>query len=438
MRARGFRFASAFSTALVSIAVHASVAAAQSAGVGADPKLPAPDPQHSATKFSKVIGWPDNGAPKAPAGFKVTRFAAGLDSPRWLHVLPNGDVLVAESTTEVGPADALKLPKTIGMLQSGSTAVKSANRITLLRDTNADGAADERHVLLSELRQPFGIAFANDTLFVANTDGVLRFPYKVGDTKKIEARGQLILPLPASGYNNHWTRNLLLSRDGNSLYVSVGSASNVGEQGMDDEVMRAAIHQVGLDGSNHRIVATGLRNPVGMSIEPSSGKLWTAVNERDMLGDDLVPDYITSVTEGGFYGWPYSYWGKNPDPRLAGQGEFFIQRALTPDFAVGSHTATLGVHFTQGTALPEAYRNGAFVTQRGSWNRSALVGYKVMYVPFRDGKPAGETSDFLTGFVADQEKGEVYGRPVGTFEDQRGGLLVTDDAGNSIWRISAQ
>lgn len=438
MRACGLRFASVFSLALAFVALEASAAAAQSSGMGADPKLPAPDPQHSATKFSKVIGWPDGGGPKAPAGFKVTRFAAGLDSPRWLHVLPNGDVLVAESTTEVGAADALRLPKTIGMLQSGSTAVKSANRVTLLRDTNADGTADERHVLLTDLRQPFGIAFANDTLFVANTDGVLRFPYTVGDTKKIETKGQLILPLPASGYNNHWTRNLLLSRDGSSLYVSVGSASNVGEQGMDDEVMRAAIHQVGLDGSNHRIVATGLRNPVGMSIEPTSGKLWTAVNERDMLGDDLVPDYITSVTEGGFYGWPYSFWGKNPDPRLAGQGEFFIRRALKPDFATGSHTATLGVHFAQGTALPEAYRSGAFVTQRGSWNRSALVGYKVMYVPFKDGTPAGAAADFLTGFIADQEKGEVYGRPVGTFEDQRGGLLVTDDAGNSIWRISSQ
>ena len=421
---------------IVAIVAGGIVSAAAQDSFGPTPKLPSPDTAHAATKFSKVIGWPDDATPKAPEGFKVTRFAKDLDSPRSLHVLPNGDVIVAESNTEVSPGDALKLPKTVGMMKSGSSALKSANRVTLLRDTNNDGVADERHVLLTDLRQPFGLAFVNDTLFVANTDGVLRFPYKLGDTKKIEAKGQLILPLPASGYNNHWTRNLLLSRDGATLYVSVGSASNVGEQGMDDEVMRAAIHQVGLDGSNHRIVATGLRNPVGMSIEPATGTLWAAVNERDMLGDDLVPDYITSVKDGGFYGWPFSYWGQNPDPRLAGQGEFFIKRALTPDYATGVHTATLGIQFATAPTLPADFHNGAFVTQRGSWNRSAFTGYKVMFVPFKDGKPAGNAREFLTGFMADADKGEVHGRPVGTFEDQRGGLLVTDDAGNSIWRVA--
>jgi glucose/arabinose dehydrogenase len=293
------------SRSLIMIAAFAAgttAAAAQNAGMGADPKLPPPDTKHDATRYAKVTGWAENAAPKAPAGFKVTRFAKDLDSPRSLHVLPNGDVIVAEATTEVGAADVAKLPKTIGMVQAGSTALRSANRVTLLRDTNNDGVADERHVLLTDLKQPFGLAFLEDALFVANTDGVLRFPYKLGDTAKIGDRGQLILALPAGGYNNHWTRNLLPAKDGKSLYVSVGSASNIGEHGLEAEVGRAAIHQVALDGSNHRIIATGLRNPVGLSIEPTTGKLWTAVNERDMLGDDLVPDYITSVTEGASMG----------------------------------------------------------------------------------------------------------------------------------------
>ena len=433
-----FRSRTLRSTSLIAAIAASTVAAsAQNAGMGPDPKLPAPDEKHSATKYAKVIGWPDNGAPKAPAGFKVTRFASGLDSPRSLHVLPNGDVIVAESITEAGVADVAKPVKTVGMMQAGSTALKGANRVTLLRDTNNDGVADERHVLLTDLKQPFGLAYLNDTLFVANTDGVIRYPYKAGDTRKIEAKGQLILALPAGGYNNHWTRNLLSTRDGKSLFVSVGSGSNAGENGLDLEVGRAAIHQVSLDGADHRIVASGLRNPVGMSIEPVTGNLWTAVNERDMLGDDLVPDYITSVTVGGFYGWPFSYFGKNPDPRLAGQGEFFINRALKPDYATGPHTATLGIQFSTGTTLPAEYRGGAFIAQRGSWNRSAFSGYKVMYVPFRDGKPEGEARDFLTGFMADGEKGEVHGRPVGVFQDQRGGILVTDDAGNSIWRVAA-
>lgn len=411
---------------------------AQPAGIGADPKLPAPDQEHNATRYAKVVGWQDGAMPKAPAGFKVTRFAGELDSPRSLHVLPNGDVIVAEATTEVGIADAAKPGKTMGMARAGSTALKSANRVTLLRDTNNDGVADERHVLLTDLKQPFGLAYLDGALFVANTDGVLRFPYKMGETAKIADAGQLVMALPAGGYNNHWTRNLLPSKDGRSLYVSVGSASNVGEYGLEAEVGRAAIHQIALDGSAHRIVATGLRNPVGMSIEPVSGKLWTAVNERDMLGDDLVPDYITSVMDGGFYGWPFSYWGGNPDPRLAGQGEFFTKRALTPDYATGSHTATLGIQFTTSEALPPEYRGGAFITQRGSWNRSAFVGYKVMYVPFRDGKPAGDARDFLTGFMPDVEKGEAHGRPVGVYQDGRGGILVTDDAGNTVWRVAPQ
>jgi glucose/arabinose dehydrogenase len=403
-------------------------------GFGADPILPKPDTAHRVQNFSKVVGWPKDGAPKAPEGLKVQRFADGLDSPRSVHVLPNGDVLVAEATTTVRPKGLSA--KTPGQMRSGSAAVFSPDRVTLLRDTNGDGAADERHVLLEDLSQPFGLAFVDGTLFVANTDGLMSYPYTLGQIK-IEGKGRKLLDLPAGGYNNHWTRNLLVSRDRTKLYVSVGSASNVGEYGLDTEKGRAAIHEIGLDGSNHRIFATGLRNPVGMSLEPTTGALWTAVNERDNLGDDLAPDYITSVKDGGFYGWPFSYWGKNEDPRLKGQGKALVDTAIQPDYAVGSHTASLGLLFYTGEALPDTYRGGAFVAQRGSWNRQPFSGYKVLFVPFKDGKPSGAPQDFLTGFMGDPAKGEAFGRPVGVFQDGRGALLVTDDAGDTIWRVSA-
>lgn len=427
------RTATALAAILVAAPAFAQTVSGQP-GYGPNPILPKPDTDHRVQNFSKVVGWPKDAAPKAPDGMRVQRFADGLDSPRSVHVLPNGDVLVAEATTTVRPRGLST--KTPGQMRSGSAAAFSADRVTLLRDTNGDGVADERHVVLEDLSQPFGLAFVDGTLFVANTDGLLAYPYRLGQTK-IEEKGRKLLDLPAGGYNNHWTRNLLLSRDRTKLYVSVGSASNVGEHGLDLEKGRAAIHEIGVDGQNHRVFATGLRNPVGMSLEPTTGTLWTAVNERDNIGDDLAPDYITSVKDGGFYGWPFSYWGKNLDPRLKGQADGLAATAIQPDYAVGPHTASLGLLFYTGDALPAAYRGGAFVAQRGSWNRQPFSGYKVLFVPFKDGKPAGEPQDFLTGFMADPKKGEAFGRPVGVFQDSRGGLLVTDDAGDTIWRVSA-
>lgn len=405
------------------------------AQIGAAPALPAANPEHKATKFSRVIGWPEGATPRAPEGFAVTRFASGLESPRWLLVLPNGDVLAAEATTNV-KRGTLTDEKTAGQMRSGSAGT-SADRITLLRDADGDGVAETRRTLLARLNQPFGMALVGDHLYVANTDAILRYAFKPGD-ETIASKPETVLSLPAGGYNNHWTRNLLVSRDGRKLLVSVGSGSNVAEHGLENEVRRANILEVDLDGSGERVLASGLRNPVGMAFEPTTGALWTAVNERDMLGDDLVPDYITSVRDGGFYGWPFSYWGQNADPRLTGQGGDLVAKAIAPDYGLGSHTASLGLAFSADTAFPPAWRGGAFVAQRGSWNRSALVGYKVVYVPFADGKPSGAARDFLTGFLADPASGDAFGRPVGVFPDGKGGLLVTDDAGNSVWRVAVK
>ena len=425
-------------SALAAVLAMAGPAAAQApmpAEMGPNPRLVAPDSGHDVQKYSKVTGWPEGKAPTAPDGFSVTKFAGGLESPRWLLVLPNGDVLAAESTTNV-KRGTLTDEKTAGQMRSGSAGT-SADRVTLLRDEDGNGTAETRTTLLEGLNQPFGMALAGDHLYVANTDAVLRFPFKPGQTR-IEAKGEKLLDLPAGGYNNHWTRNLLVSSDGRKLYVSVGSGSNVAEHGIDNEVRRANILEVNLDGSGERVFASGLRNPVGMALEPRTGQLWAAVNERDMIGDALVPDYITSVKEGAFYGWPYSYWGDRADPRMKGQGADLVAKAVAPDYALGSHTASLGIAFATDEALPPAWRGGAFVTQRGSWNRSTLVGYKVIYVPFADGKPSGPPRDFLTGFLADPASGAAYGRPVGTFPDGRGGLLVTDDAGNSVWRVAVR
>ncbi len=391
---------------------------------GPDPSLPAPNLAHSAEKRAVVVGWRNGRTPKAPDGFTVRAFATGLDYPRWMHVLPNGDVLVTEARAKAAEmsADRGKGP--------------SADRITLLRDKNKDGVADERFVLVSNLNQPFGMAVAGGKLFVGNTDAVVSYPFKPGQTK-IEASPETIFALPAGGYNNHWTRNLLLTPDRRKLLVTVGSASNVGEHGLTEERNRAAIHEIELDGSEPRIVAGGLRNPIGLDYEPESGVLWTAVNERDRIGDDLVPDYITSVRDGGFYGWPYLYWGKNPDPRLESQDRNLIETSIAPDYALGAHTASMSVRFYRGEAFPEAWRKGAFVGQHGSWNRDAFSGYKVLFVPFEGGRPVGEPKDFLTGFVADESKAEVHGRPTGVEELADGSLLVTDDAGDTIWRVSA-
>jgi glucose/arabinose dehydrogenase len=399
-------------------------------------QLPAPYATESFKKFSKVIGWPKDKTPVAPTGFTVTRLADGLDNPRWMYVLPNGDVLVAESATE--RKGVKKIAAVVsGKQQSEKSGGGSANRITLLRNANGDGTFETRTVFLQNLNQPFGMLLLGNTFYVANTDGVLTFPYQTGQTK-ISVPGKKILNLPAGGYNNHWTRNLLANADGSKIYVSVGSGSNVGENGMEHEVRRAAILEINPNGSGERLYASGLRNPVGMDWAPGTNVLWTAVNERDELGDDLVPDYLTSVKRDAFYGWPYAYYGANEDPRRKGERPDLVQKAVVPDVPLGAHTASLGLVFYDGKTFPEPYRSGAYVGQHGSWNRSALSGYKVVFVPFKNGKPDGEPQDFLTGFVADPESGEVYGRPVGTATLSDGSLLVTDDAGGTIWRVSAQ
>ncbi|MEO6283596.1 MAG: sorbosone dehydrogenase family protein [Dyadobacter sp.] len=373
--------------------------------------LPAPFASKSVEKRPKEEGWPDGVTPKAPEGFTVTRYADKFNSPRWTYVAPNGDVFVAESSTK-----------------------KSADRITLLRDVNKDGKPELREIFIEKLNKPLGMLVLKNYFYVANTNGLYRYTYKEGETK-ITSKGEKILDLPAGGYNNHWTRNLLANADGSKIYVSVGSASNVADHGIAVEKRRANILQINPDGTGEKVFASGLRNPVGMDWAPGSNELWTAVNERDLLGDDLVPDYITSVKEGGFYGWPYAYFGKNEDPRRKGERPDLVAKTLVPDVPVGSHTASLGLAFYDKTKFPAKYQNGAFIGQHGSWNRSQLAGYKVVFVPFKNGKPAGKPEDFLTGFVENEEK--VYGRPVGVTVMEDGSLLVNDDSGNTIWRVTA-
>ncbi|CCH00981.1 NHL repeat-containing protein [Fibrella aestuarina BUZ 2] len=383
--------------------------------VGCDSMATLPDPYAtpSVSRPSSVVAWPMGKTPTAPAGFTVTEYARGLSYPRWTYVLPNGDVLVAQAATS-----------------------NSANRITLFRDTNKDGKPDASYAFMSGLNKPLGMAYLGGYLFIANTDGLMRYPYTSGQTK-ITTTGTKILTLPAGGYNNHWTRNVIANPAGTKLYVSVGSASNVGEYGMQYEVRRAGILEINPNGTSERIYASGLRNPVGMAWQPGTGTLWTAVNERDGLGDELVPDYITSVKDGGFYGWPYSYYGQREDPRRKGERPDLVASALVPDFALGSHTASLGLAFYDKTRFPAKYLNGAFVGQHGSWNRSTLAGYKVLYVPFVDGKPCGQPEDFLTGFIANASTRQVYGRPAGVTVMPDGALLVADDAGGRIWRVQA-
>ncbi|RRB02852.1 PQQ-dependent sugar dehydrogenase [Larkinella rosea] len=409
-----------------------SVASVEETAASTAPDLP--PPSESSTHFSKVVGWKDGQLPKAPDGFVVTEFARDLDNPRRTYVLPNGDVLVVESQTERKGVVKKVVAAVSGQAKSGASG-KSANRITLLRDANKDGKPEVRETFLEGLNQPFGVLVIGNTLYVANTDALLKFPYQTGQTR-ITAKGTSILALPAGGYNNHWTRNLLANADGSKIYISVGSGSNVGENGMENEVNRANILEINPDGTGERVFASGLRNPVGMDWAPGTQTLWTAVNERDELGDELVPDYITSVKEGGFYGWPYSYYGQHEDPRRKGERPDLVKKAMVPAVPVGSHTASLGLAFYDKTAFPEKYRNGAFVGQHGSWNRSSFAGYKVVFVPFQNGKPSGKPEDFLTGFIASDT--DVFGRPVGLSVLPDGSLLVADDAGNRIWRVSAK
>jgi glucose/arabinose dehydrogenase len=394
----------------------AAAAPGYDVGYGPDPIPVGATPTLPGIKIAKGVGWKAGEAPAAAPGLAVARFAEGLVNPRWLYRLPNGDVLVAESNFTAGPG-----------------AGPNANRITLLRDADGDGIAELKTAFKEGLNQPLGMALKGGDLFIANTNAVLRFAYKDGDTK-LKGAGKKILDLPSGGSNNHWTRNLLLKPDGSKLYVSVGSASNIAESGFDVEKGRAAIWEVNLDGSGERTFASGIRNPTGLDWNPQTGALWTVVNERDMLGDKLVPDYLTSVQDGGFYGWPYAYY-KIIDSRVQPQDEELVARALKPDYGLGSHTASLGLTFYRGDSLPAKYKNGAFVGQHGSWNSSNFVGYKVLFVPFTDGKPSGPPQDILTGFLGEGGS-DVRGRPVGVAEDKTGALLVADDFGGVIWRVT--
>ena len=408
-----------------------------SSGMGARPLLPPPDPSLiPVVHVAPARGWPPEGKPIGADGTSVAAFARDLSHPRWLYVLPNGDVLVAETNAPERPKAN---PGIKGWFfkryqKKAGGAAPSANRISLLRDADGDGVAETRTVFLSGLNSPFGMALVGDDLYVANTDAVLRFPYQAGAVQ-IAAPGVKVAELPAGPINHHWTKGLVASADGAKLYASVGSNSNVAERGLENEEGRAAIWEIDAQTGGRRIFASGLRNPVGMAWEPETGALWTAVNERDELGNDLVPDYMTSVREGGFYGWPYSYHGQHIDTRVKPPRPDLVASALAPDFALGSHTASLGLAWAGDTSLPPPFRNGMFVGQHGSWNRKPRSGYKVIFVPFAQGRPSGEVVDVLTGFV--NGRGEAMGRPVGVAIDTRGALLLADDVGNVIWRVTS-
>jgi glucose/arabinose dehydrogenase len=405
--------------------------------IGPNPALPPPKPETQTVKFSTAGTWPAGKTPTAPQGFLVQRVGDKLVSPRWIYVLPNGDILVAESSTAPKPPKDEKEKQKQDLLRQAGNMRTNANRITLLRDANHDGVVETQTVFREGLNQPFGMLFLNGQFYIANTDSILQFPYEPGKTN-LTGTGKKIVDLPAGGYNNHWTRNLVANSAGSKIYVTVGSASNVGENGMQEEQRRANILEINPDGTGERIFASGLRNPNGMDWQPGGDTLWTVVNERDNLGDGLVPDYLTSVRSGGFYGWPYSYYGKNVDPRVKPQNPDLVQKAIVPDFAVGTHTASLGLAFYRADAFPEKYRGGVFIGQHGSWNHNQFSGYKVLFVPFRNGRPSMPVEDFLTGFLADPNTGKTNGRPVGVAVDRAGALLVADDVGDAIWRVSVR
>ena len=410
---------------------------APSLGMGTTPQLPAP--AHSlvpTVAIAPAVGWPEGGKPTAAPGLAVNAYATGLDHPRWLYTLPNGDVLVAESNAppkkNVGGLRGWIMKLVMARAGAG---VPSANRITLLRDTDGDGVAESRTVFIAGLNSPFGMTLVGDMLYVANTDAIVRFPYRAGATQ-IDTAGEVVVPLPAGDINHHWTKNLIASTDGARLYVTVGSNSNVAENGIDAEAQRAAILEVDLRTRTSRVFASGLRNANGLGWEPQSGRLWTVVNERDELGNDLVPDYLTSVEDGGFYGWPYSYFGQHVDTRVQPPRPDLVASAKVPDFALGSHVAPLGLAFNTSTALPDRFRTGAFIGEHGSWNRKPPSGYGVFFVAFDAGNPIGLPQEVLTGFLSAQ--GDARGRPVGVAMDRAGALLVADDVGNAIWRVTAQ
>ena len=403
---------------------------------GANPTIPEPNKSMIPTvHIATATGWAEGEKPAPAAGLQVAAFASGLDHPRWIYVLPNGDVLVAETNAPPRPEEGKGIKGMIfGWAQKRAGAgVPSANRITLLRDRDGDGIPETRTVFLKDLNSPLGMALIGSDFYVANADAVVKFHYDEGATQ-ITGPGEKVADLPGGPINHHWVKNIVASKDGSKLYASVGSNSNVGENGLDKEEGRAAIHEIDLVSGKQRVFASGLRNPNGMAWQADTGALWTVVNERDELGSDLVPDYLTSVKDGAFYGWPFSYYGQHVDTRPQPQNPEMVARAIAPDYALGNHTASLGLTFASGTLLPEQFRNGAFVGQHGSWNRKPFSGYKVIFVPFANGTPSGQPVDVLTGFLGPDEK--AHGRPVGVAIDKAGALLVADDVGNAIWRVT--
>ena len=408
-----------------------------SSGIGPDPKLPPPEEALiPVVNVAEVVGWAEGQGPEPAPGLKVAAFARGLEHPRWLHVLPNGDVLVAETNKPAKPEDApgrgIRGWIMDKLMAKAGAGVPSPDRITLLRDADGDGVAETRSAFLQGLHSPFGMALVGKNLYVANTDAVIRFAY-ASDATRIDDAGSRLVELPAGPRNHHWTKNLIASPDEDRLYVTVGSNSNVAENGMEAEEGRAAIWEIDLDSGRHRIFASGLRNPNGMAW--MGEVLWTVVNERDEIGSDLVPDYLSSVQAGGFYGWPYSYFGDHVDGRATPARPDLVAKAIKPDYALGPHTASLGLASAKGNDLPSMFESGMFVGQHGSWNRKPHSGYKVVFVPFVEGRPAGMPVDVLTGFLTTD--GKARGRPVGVAIDGKGALLVADDAGNTVWRVSA-
>jgi glucose/arabinose dehydrogenase len=423
--------------ALVAAACNQAAKLPLSDGTGPAPVLPPPTKSLVPTvDVATAQGWPAGGKPTGAAGTQVTALAQGLEHPRWLQVLPNGDVLVAETNAPPKPDDAKGVRGWLmkkAMKKAGSAA-PSADRISLLRDADGDHVAETRTVFLDHLSSPFGMALVGNDFYVADTDALLRFTYVDGATH-ITTPGKKVVDLPAGRINHHWTKNVIANADGSRLYVTVGSNSNAGENGMDSEVERAAIWEINPQSGEHRVFASGLRNPVGMAWKPGSDELWVAVNERDELGSDVPPDYLTAVKEGAFYGWPYSYFGQHVDDRVKPPRPDLVAIAVVPSYALGPHTASLGLASAAGTSLPGTFREGMFVGQHGSWNRKPRSGYKVVFVPFADGKPAGQPVDVLTSFL--NERGEAQGRPVGVAIGKQGDLLVADDVGNTVWCVSA-
>lgn len=406
--------------------------------VGSSPHLPSPEKKLiPVVQVAEARGWPAGKTPTAATGIAVNAYASGLAHPRWLYVLPNGDVLVAETNAPERPDEGKTFKgKMMKKFQAvAGAAVPSADRITLLRDANGDGVAEVRTPLIENLHSPFGMALIGPDLYVANTDAIVKFPYAEGATK-ITAAAVKVTDLPAGTRNHHWTKNIIADKDGNKLYATVGSNSNVAENGMEEEQGRAAIWEVDVKTGEKRLFATGIRNPNGMAWEPKTGTLYTVANERDELGNDLVPDYLTSVKDGSFYGWPYSYYGQNVDTRVEPAKPDMVAKAVAPDYALGAHVAALGLVYSDGRGMPKHLAGGMFIGEHGSWNRKPPAGYKVVFVPFRNGKPTGLPLDVLTGFVS--KDGEAYGRPVGVAIDRSGALLVADDVGNTVWRVTGK